>query len=405
MKAEIQAMPTAAADSACGLVPDTPQLRADPPPSPQANGRPANQITWVTRRRLIQGLAKMGTAWSGVLDDVEFLSRLYDLDALPSTDRRFNSARADIHMHRVTNPTDWDEDWIYYDSRFGLADSDDALIRFLAETLHPVARTDLTEVEELHAFLNSVLIHDGYEIVQTGSISGAPVFTGHRIGSGVRGPMKNLIFAAVGPKPEIVLDDAVNNDLRIVRNEEYCLVYDRPLAGHGLLWSELADWWADREHLADQPKRAVWLSLHQRLRGSIDASNGAELRIFDAYARRYAAHGADIPALLPQVYLHYDPYTKAHYQPRASTPLQRQRMDFLLLLPHNARAVIECDGKQHYADDDGKASPRRYAAMMAEDRDLRLKGYEVYRFGGAELPDTPAARQLLETFFNRLAER
>ncbi len=80
-------------------------------------------------------------------------------------------------------------------------------------------------------------------------------------------------------------------------------------------------------------------------------------------------------------------------------------MDFLLLLPHNARVVIECDGQQHYADDDGKASPRRYAAMMAEDRDLRLKGYEVYRFGGAELPDTPAARQLLETFFNRLAER
>jgi hypothetical protein len=52
---------------------------------------------------------------------------------------------------------------------------------------------------------------------------------------------------AIGPKPEIVLDDAVNNDLRIVRNEENCLIYDRPLAGHGLLWSELADWWADRD--------------------------------------------------------------------------------------------------------------------------------------------------------------
>lgn len=40
-----------------------------------------------------------------------------------------------------------------------------------------------------------------------------------RIGSGVRGSMKNLISAAVRPKPEIVLDDAVDNDLRIVRNE------------------------------------------------------------------------------------------------------------------------------------------------------------------------------------------
>lgn len=120
----------------------------------------------------------MGTPWSGVLDDVEFLGRLYDLDSLPSTDRRYDSADGDILMRRVMNPMDWDEDWIFYDSRFGLADSDDALARFLAEMLHPVVRTDLAEVEELRAFLNSVLVHDGYEVVQTGAISGAPVFAG-----------------------------------------------------------------------------------------------------------------------------------------------------------------------------------------------------------------------------------
>jgi very-short-patch-repair endonuclease len=73
--------------------------------------------------------------------------------------------------------------------------------------------------------------------------------------------------------------------------------------------------------------------------------------------------------------------------------------------PNSVRIVIECDGQQHYADDTGKASPRRYAAMMAADRDLRLKGYEVYRFGGTELTDTPATRQRLDTFFDRLAER
>jgi AbiJ N-terminal domain 3 len=105
----------------------------------------------------------MGTTWSGVLDDVEFLGRLYDLDALPSTDRRCSSAGGDIFMHRVMNPMDWDEDWVFHDSRFGLADSDEALVRFLAEMLHPVVRTDLAEVEELRAFLNSVLVHDGYE--------------------------------------------------------------------------------------------------------------------------------------------------------------------------------------------------------------------------------------------------
>jgi AbiJ N-terminal domain 3 len=382
-----------------GIVPDMPpQSGAVPPPSPQAAGRPSSQVTEVTRRRLIQGLAAMGTTWSGTLDDAEFLGRLYDLDALPSTDRRFSSASGDVFMHRVMNPEDWDEDWIFHDHRFGLTDSDDALLRFLAEMLHPAVRTDLAEVEELHAFLNSVLIRDGYEIIQAGAISGAPVFTGRRIGSGVRGPMKNLIFAAIGPKPEIVLDDAVNNDLRIVRNEENCLVYDRPLAGHRLLWSELAGWWADREHLAGQPERAVWRSLHQRLRASIDASNGAELRIFDAYAKRYAAHGPDIPALLPQVYLHYDPYTKAHYQPMAPAPLQRQRMDFLLLLPHNARVVIECDGQQHYADGTGQPTTvRRHDGRRPRTAPEGLRGLPLRRRRARRHPsDTPATRDVLQ---------
>jgi very-short-patch-repair endonuclease len=64
-------------------------------------------------------------------------------------------------------------------------------------------------------------------------------------------------------------------------------------------------------------------------------------------------------------------------------------MDFLLLLPENQRVVIEIDGKQHYCDDEGRPSPRKYAEMMAEDRRLRLAGYEVFRFGAAELVADP----------------
>lgn len=79
-------------------------------------------------------------------------------------------------------------------------------------------------------------------------------------------------------------------------------------------------------------------------------------------------------------------------------------MDFLLLLPHRVRVVIECDGKQHYADD-GRASPRRYAEMTTEDCELRLNGYEVYRFGGADLVDGPETVRRLDAFFDRLAVR
>ena len=37
-----------------------------------------------------------------------------------------------------------------------------------------------------------------------------------RSASGVSGGVKNLIFAANGPKPELVLRDAVNNDVEII---------------------------------------------------------------------------------------------------------------------------------------------------------------------------------------------
>lgn len=41
--------------------------------------------------------------------------------------------------------------------------------------------------------------------------------------------------------------------------------------------------------------------------------------------------------------------------------------------------------------------------MVAEDRRLRLAGYEVYRFGGHELQDPKKAEQMLTKFFDDLA--
>jgi very-short-patch-repair endonuclease len=64
---------------------------------------------------------------------------------------------------------------------------------------------------------------------------------------------------------------------------------------------------------------------------------------------------------------------------RGKPILVRQRMDFLLLLRSSVRVVIEIDGKQHYSDVDGKASPQLYAKMVAEDRRIRCLGYEIYR--------------------------
>jgi very-short-patch-repair endonuclease len=215
---------------------------------------------------------------------------------------------------------------------------------------------------------------------------------------GVDGELKNLIFAANGPKPKIVLQDAINNTIDIVENAEYCLIYDRPLAQTGLTWRELVDWWTSQSDRNFDSERDAGLDLYERLKSSMDG-NEAEQFLFTEYCKRYGAIGFDQPALIPQVYLHYDPYTR-----RTGATLTRQRMDFLLLLPGRRRVVLELDGIQHYADANQRADPRRYAEMVSTDRELQLFGYEVHRFGGQELVDRAAAAAMLNNFFDELLE-
>lgn len=85
-------------------------------------------------------------------------------------------------------------------------------------------------------------------------------------------------------------------------------------------------------------------------------------------------------------------------QERGKDALLRFRMDFLMLLPNGVSVVLEVDGKQHYAGADSKADSDKYAAMAAADRDLRLSGYDVYRFGAKELMATSAPDMVGEFF-------
>ncbi|TCJ34157.1 hypothetical protein [Parafrankia sp. BMG5.11] len=198
---------------------------------------------------------------------------------------------------------------------------------------------------------------------------------------GASGDFRNLIFSADGPKPEIVLTDALNNVVKITKNEQFCLVYDRPIESQGLTWAKLVNWWQGVTRIEDS--MMAGRHLYQRLSRSL--ASDPERVFFNRYCGAYAnPEGWDWPALIPQVYMHYDPYTKASRSNPG--PLIRQRMDFLLLLPGEIRIVIEIDGSHHYSSGE-KPDPRRYAEMVSEDRKLRLAGYDVYRFGGYEFVD------------------
>ncbi|MFA6231206.1 MAG: hypothetical protein WC617_13695 [Rhodanobacter sp.] len=136
----------------------------------------ANEISEVTRRAIVDHLSAANVSWSGRLQDDEFLSRLYDLSNLPSLDYRYTDAAGDIHQHCVRN-NDWDFGWVFYDRRFNLMHApDDEFLRFLCETLHPVARPSKDDVDVLVSFYNEILAPDGWQIVEGRTISGKPLF-------------------------------------------------------------------------------------------------------------------------------------------------------------------------------------------------------------------------------------
>jgi len=107
-------------------------------------------------------------------------ARLYDLSKMPSTDRRYDNAADDIEKHRVMN-SDWNNDWVFYDSRFNLINApDEEFLRFLCEMLHPVVQPQTEVVERIRSILNEHLAKDGWELREQMRISGRPVFAAFR---------------------------------------------------------------------------------------------------------------------------------------------------------------------------------------------------------------------------------
>jgi hypothetical protein len=142
----------------------------------------STEISEVTRRAIIDFFTMSQTHWSGRLQDTEFLARLYDLNSLPSQDYRFKTAASDIFQHRVRN-NDWENDWVFCDSRFNLLyETDEEFLRFLCETVHPIVRPDTEEARKLVDVYNKELAPDGWGLVVVKEVSGKPIFGAQQVG-------------------------------------------------------------------------------------------------------------------------------------------------------------------------------------------------------------------------------
>ncbi len=365
-----------------------------------AGGAPI--LSGVTRNKLLESVLSddlFAMREDGRVNPFEVLDHVWPLDSMRSTDSRCLDARGDVAQHVVTN-ADWSNRDLF--EALGLPQaSDDIWYRLLARVVHPeVCPVDRQEARV--ASINQHIERDGVQLTSAGRVSGYPAYKVGPIAPGVAGLAKNLIFAADGPKPEIVLTDAINNDVKIVKNAEYCLVFSDEIPHEGLHWGELVDWWIRRESF-DGSRIDARGALGQRLLRSVPRSSPPARLIFETYYRRLDPECRErYPALIPEVYLHYDPQTVRELM--GERRLTRQRMDFLLLPGGGQRIVIEVDGKHHYSKD-ALPSPEVYAEMAAADRQLRLLGYEVYRFGAAELTRGDSSVELIDRFFADLFSR
>ncbi|MFE6022878.1 hypothetical protein ACFQ6O_41300 [Streptomyces sp. NPDC056441] len=329
------------------------------------------------------------------------LGQLWDLgeDELNIWGPHRGTLSDDIQRHVIRFPDDWSTEYLFEQlrafeaphPRFG---------RLLEGLASPTVLPDEQAQRRFVEFANRHLQPVGAQLRQDGEVDGYPRFHLLPLGRGTARRPRNLIFATLG-KPDIRFTSALDNDIEIAEQEDKILVYDRPVGKDGLLWSDLLSWWQETRN-ADSAEEAA-LALYSRMESSLPRLSEGQKNLFWLYHHIYKRQLHDVPALLPEIWVHWDPKTIRERGERAQ---QNLRMDFLMLLPGNRRIVLEVDGMQHYTRNGGsKPDSAKYAATMAGDRDLKFRGYEVLRFGHDELRDRKRAHPLVADFFRALLGR
>lgn len=337
-------------------------------------------ISEETRRRILDRLITIGKCAGTKGRVVDFVNRVAPYYK--------NTQKLERHMDRFS---DWKFDRLFYDELKLLSVSDEQFAAFCREYMNPVFDRTQRKLDEYDEYYTEDLnakcleaINAGLELADLELVLDDKNDGFYKVRNTValpRNPIKNIVFAANESKPYIVIDNALENSVRIVDAGD-ALIYEDGIPEKGMSWLDLAKWYEQFESEDTQNKLA------QRLASSLDSP--PEKLFFNAYCDFIIKHGRNLPALIPQVYLYYDPKTKSD---RHGKPIfEHQRMDFMFIISREHRVVIEIDGIQHYAVAQNIggtyykcADVNRYADMMKAHREMVLDGYDVYRIGGKEL--------------------
>lgn len=349
----------------------------------------SNRISEDARKLILDDLIRIECCTGGQ-SVAEFVKRVFpDVENMTYIEgSRTKPILNEIARH-MDSFDDWDFNYLFETVLELTKVPDNKFISFCEQYVHPIFRRtscvgNQDEIIDLNEkcieAINKGLFDVGLNLKPASQTAGRTIYKAVTIAQGTQYPIKNIIFAAKY-KPDIVLDDALSNDIRIV-NTNGALVYAQGIPAEGIRWKQIVDWY--KIEFSEETEN----NLVMRFLGCLDSD--AEKLFFKSYVLYLKEIGENIPALIPQVYMYYDPKTKSE---REWNIFEHQKMDFMMILSPTQRIVIEIDGQQHYAEDQiasgtaykHYASPTRYAEMMKAHREMSLSGYDVYRFGGKEL--------------------
>lgn len=353
------------------------------------------EITVRARREVVTALDEVGrevTSWNadglqGLLDELWDLDPLRDLELWTGSGPLTRVQEVASHPGgRLRELGDALGMWESNGHRFAL---------FLQGVLSGRVVPDEEHLRSLGAVAGEALGRHRLQLTETDGADGYPAFIVWAASTRMP-PAQLIVFASRGVKPDLRASSIMDRRFEVLTEQDQVLAYEHPVPEEGLTWTSLSTWWAQRQGLqvGSEAKNDLW----SRMKASVDESGSPPASQVFAFFYRDLVARFDF-ALLPEVWVHWDPRS---VRERGKHAFTSQRMDFLLLLPGGRRVVLEVDGQQHYAVD-GRPDPSTYARTVQADRDLRLAGYEVYRFAGVELQRANAL-EVLTDFFTRLMD-
>lgn len=141
-----------------------------------------SHLSEVTRQSIITYLLGRPGSFHGNLDLLQFLKRIWDLASMPSTDRRFENAEADIWQHTVNND-DYDHDFLLNEYLPLCKSHDKVFLRFVEMAIHPLVSTR-EEISQRVREINTLLKPDGYRLMEAFQVSSHPVYKANRVEHG-----------------------------------------------------------------------------------------------------------------------------------------------------------------------------------------------------------------------------